>query len=762
MFKQVIIAEQHRIAAVFSEDQIEEIIVAAGTHQVGDVYMGVVENILTSIDAAFVNIGDNERNGFIHISDLGPLKLRRNSTSISDLISPQQRVLVQVMKEPTGNKGPRLTGNISMPGRYAVLLPYGRGVNLSKRIKSESERNRLRALGILVKPSGTGLLLRTEADGVSEDAIIEDMENLQKQWEAIQADAAVTRSPSLLSRDRDFVQKVLRDAYSTDVNRIVADSPEGLKRIKHHLQNWGEGKIPAGLSVDYHRERTSILEYFRVNAAIREALKPRVDLPSGGYIIIEPTEALTVIDVNSGSFTRSQTSRETVLWTNCEAAKEIARQIRLRNIAGMIVVDFIDMDTRKDQMQLLEEFNKALRVDKSRPQIAQLTELGLVEMTRKRMGQSIYELFGQQCTTCLGLGIIARLPGESMVQREVDHHHLNLETQFVAEFSKDESLLAEEDEDSRLNGGMELNLLNHPNYQERGGANSRRGRRRSSRDGEKPTEVRLRRQDSRPENPEYRSESRSARLPERVSERVSEQQFEPKIEPGIAPKFEPKFEPRSEPKEVSINPKVISLPAVNGLSSISSDRRTELVELEITETAPEIKKREFPRPKFEPMETVIVEMTQEEQDIYAHLGISPLVYVDRYQEANLLPIVTLPGVAPVMPVIDYGSDKLSSLKSKAEELAIAPILDFEPESEPELTSSLSLSDSSEKIFEKTPEKISERATEKIIYKTRGEIPDLQAASIVPEPIAEPVKEEASKEEVVIQSPAASRRRRSSS
>ena len=297
-----------------------------------------------------------------------------------------------------------------------VLLPFGRGVNLSRRIRTEAERNRLRALAILVKPAGMGILVRTEADGMPEEQIIEDLDNLQRQWETIQQDVATTRQPTLLDRERDFIQRVLRDLYGTEVNRIVADSSDGLRRIKQHLLNWGDGKIPSGLMLDHHRERTSILEYFRVNAGIREALKPRVDLPSGGYIIIEPTEALTVIDVNSGSFTKSQTSRETVLWTNCEAAVEIARQVRLRNIAGVIVVDFIDMDTRRDQLQLLEHFNKALRSDKSRPQIAQLTELGLVELTRKRQGQSIYELFGRPCASCGGLGHLMHLPGEAAGQ----------------------------------------------------------------------------------------------------------------------------------------------------------------------------------------------------------------------------------------------------------------------------------------------------------------------------------------------------------
>jgi ribonuclease E len=413
MPRQIIIAEQHRIAAVFSEEQIQELIVASGEHQVGDVYVGVVENVLPSIDAAFVNIGNPDRNGFIHVSDLGPLRLKRSSSSITELVTPQQRVLVQVMKEPTGNKGPRLTGELSFPGRYLVLMPFGRGVKLSRRILDDDERNRLKSLAILIKPSQMGLLVRTEAENVPDEAVIEDLEYLKKLWEDIQYQHQVARGPGLLSRDEDFVQRVLRDSYSADVNRIVTDSPAALKRVKQFLQSWNQGQMPSGLLVDAHRDPPAILEFFRVNAAIRQALRPRVDLPSGGYIIIEPTEALTVIDVNSGSFTQSATARETVLWTNCEAATEIARQLRLRNIAGVIIVDFIDMDARQDQQQVLEHFNKALRHDKARPQIAQLSELGLVELTRKRQGQSVYELFGTTCTTCDGLGQLVKLPGSA-------------------------------------------------------------------------------------------------------------------------------------------------------------------------------------------------------------------------------------------------------------------------------------------------------------------------------------------------------------
>ncbi|MFQ3583719.1 MAG: Rne/Rng family ribonuclease [Cyanobacteriota bacterium] len=411
MPRQIVIAEQHRVAAVFAEDQVQELIVASGVHQVGDVYLGVIENVLPSIDAAFVNIGPSERNGFIHVTDLGPLRIKRSHASITELVLPQQKVLVQVMKEPTGNKGPRLTGDLAFPGRYLVLRPYGKGVHLSRRIEDREERNRLKSLAILIKPPQMGLLVRTEAEGVSEEAMIDDLEQLKKLWEDIQQQYQSARGPGLLNRDDDFIQRVLRDVYSEDVNRIVTDSPAGAKRVRGYLQSWNKGQMPAGVFVDAHREPTPILEYFRVNAVIRQALRPRVDLPSGGYIIIEPTEALTVIDVNSGSFTQSATSRETVLWTNCEAATEIARQLKLRNIAGVIVVDFIDMDSRRDQLQVLEHFNKALSSDKARPQVAQLSELGLVELTRKRQGQSLYEIFGHSCPTCEGLGILVRLPG---------------------------------------------------------------------------------------------------------------------------------------------------------------------------------------------------------------------------------------------------------------------------------------------------------------------------------------------------------------
>jgi ribonuclease E len=570
---------------------------------------------------------------------------------------------------------------------------------------------------------------------------------LQRQWEGIQQDVATTRQPTLLDRERDFVQRVLRDLYSTEVNRIVTDTSDGLRRIKQHLLGWADGKIPSGLMLDHHRERTPILEYFRVNAGIREALKPRVDLPSGGYIIIEPTEALTVIDVNSGSFTKSQTSRETVLWTNCEAAVEIARQIRLRNIAGVIVVDFIDMDTRRDQLQLLEHFNKALRSDKSRPQIAQLTELGLVELTRKRQGQSIYELFGRPCSTCGGLGHLMHLPGEAAGQ-PVDATSRTWESKqsnqldFTSEY---------EDGDSELGGGLEPNLVNHPSYQERGNLR-RRGKRAML--------------------------SKDARDSEKVPPVVDvRSRFEPRIEPLIEPRFEPRIE-----REVITDravPTKLSLPSIAANISPSkaiSEPSEELVEVvdatPVTENLPERpSKREIRTKVIEPPEVIVVEMTEEEQDVYSLIGVSPLVLVDREVKdpRNVIVTVALPGQAPKIAnnmgnlrsssesTMESGSD--AGFESNTDSnMALAREDNFtERFAEPEVTElATEVAVSSQTI---SPAKVNGTSNGVILRVNRAQPLDSTDAEENSDLKAD--SSETSKEFVPIQSPEASRRKRSS-
>ncbi|ELS00991.1 ribonuclease, Rne/Rng family [Xenococcus sp. PCC 7305] len=663
MPKQIIIAEQHHIAAVFWEEQIQELVVATGTQQVSDIFLGLVENVIPGIDAAFVNIGDAERNGFIHVTDLGPLRLKKNAATITELLAPDQKALVQVMKEPTGNKGPRLTGNITLPGRYLVLMPHGKGVKLSRRVRDENERSRLRALAILVKPAGMGLLVRTEAEGKAEEAIMEDLELLQKQWESIQEQAAYSAPPALLNRDDDFIQRVLRDMYSADVNTIVTDSQAGMKRVKQHLSNWSGGRSPQGVFVDYHREPQPILEYFRVNAAIREALKPRVELPSGGYIIIEPTEALTVIDVNSGSFTRSATARETVLWTNREAATEIARQLRLRNIGGVIVVDFIDMDTNPDRLKLLEHFNNALRGDKARPQIAQLSELGLVELTRKRQGKNVYELFGQTCPTCGGLGNLVHLPGKSQGESLENPTIVPaaIASPAVTErFERERRIINTPAETDYERNPYQLDLANHPNYQEQGGAapNSRRRRRRRN-------EISLKEDVNETEVTVIPSRDRD---PERTSDRFPEE-------------------------------RKTRIPS-------RAARREEV-----------------------PQEKVVVEMTEFEQEIYALMGVSPLVRLDKEFKSpkSVLVYVTKPGetleletetetaAETVEPEVSESKEPI--IKPSAKIITQSSILDTleaiteEPDIEPETIIETTVTDSVSETVEPTKETAEENQEE---------------------------------------------------
>ena len=483
MSQQIIIAEQARIAALIKDDRIEELIVSKGQYQIEDIFLGTVENVLPGIDAAFIDIGESKKNGFIHVTDLGPLRLKKGSAGITELLEPKQKVLVQVMKEPTGSKGPRLTGNISLPGKYIILQPFGQGVNISRKINTETERCRLRALGVLIKPPGTGLLFRTESEDISEELLIEDLENLIQKWENILQLNEISNPPMLIGRDEDFSLKILRDYVNSSTTKVTIDNKQSIERAKNYLVNNESNFI-----IDFHNnsKEDHILEKYKINQAIQKALQPRVDLPSGGYIIIEPTEALTVIDVNSGSFTRSANSRQTVLWTNCEAAIEISRQMKLRNIGGVLIIDFIDMDSRRDQFQLLEHFTTAIKDDSAKPQIAQLTELGLVELTRKRQGQNIYELFGKTCTCCEGLGHLQNLPNlqkislensKSLKKSKKSVHENNIENNQTlvheiknkaAEKESSHALIASEEKNSLKKKELndDINAVNHSNEQE--------------------------------------------------------------------------------------------------------------------------------------------------------------------------------------------------------------------------------------------------------------------------------------------------------
>ena len=392
--KRIIIAERDNIAAVLENGKVTDFFIHRGEVLLGDVYLATVDNILPSIDAAFVNVG-TDRMGFLHAQDV------MGKGTLKEKLTPKQKLIVQVVKEPTGHKGPRVTTEISLPGRFLVLMPYEPGVSVSKKIENSKERARLKAIMNLIKPVGVGVIIRTEAEGQSEADIQEDLEILLEKWNNIITSAETLNPPNLVYRDQDLLYRVIREACTEDVKEIVVDTAFALSRVQNILQNWHMNK---NVDVTLYKGTEPLLVAYDIHKEIKAALNIKVNMPSGGYLFIQQTEALTVIDVNSGKFTSSSTQDETILKTNIEAVHEIARQLRLRNIGGMVIVDFIDMMSRADKLAMMEELEIALEPDKAKPQVGQLSDLGLVELTRHRQGQSLSEIFTKKCPHCQGTG----------------------------------------------------------------------------------------------------------------------------------------------------------------------------------------------------------------------------------------------------------------------------------------------------------------------------------------------------------------------
>ncbi len=394
--KKIVIAERDNIAALIENKKVSEFFIHRGDVLLGDVYLGKVENVLPSIDAAFVNVG-SDKMGFLHAEDAV------KKGALQDKLFPKQNLILQVVKEPVGHKGPRLTSEISLPGRFLVLMPTEPGVSVSKKITGIKERARLKSIVNLLKPVGVGVIIRTEAEGQSEADIQEDLEILLEKWNNIITASETLEAPSLLYRDQDLLYRVIREACTEDVQEIIVDTAFALNRVQTLLQNWHLGK---NIKTTLYKGSEPLLVGMGINKEIKAALQMKVNLPSGGYLFIQTTEALTVVDVNSGKFTNSATQDETILKTNLEAVQEIARQLRLRNIGGMIIIDFIDMNTRVDKLAVMEAFELALEPDKAKPQIGQLSDLGLVELTRHRQGQALAEIFAKRCPHCQGNGYI--------------------------------------------------------------------------------------------------------------------------------------------------------------------------------------------------------------------------------------------------------------------------------------------------------------------------------------------------------------------
>lgn len=394
---------------------------------VGNIYKGRVVRVLPGMQAAFVDIG-LEKAAFLYVADvfdgldeyeslLDDAKKDDHSVDdhdgvqpdykelhpIEDLLQEGQELLVQVSKEPIGTKGARITAHISLPGRHLVYMPTVEHIGISRRIEEEEERERLREIVGRKKQPGSGYIVRTASEGKSEDEIISDIEYLTKIWDEVVRKKEEATAPSLIHADLDVVPKVVRDIVTDEVRRIVVDSKPDHDRIVQFITTFMP-KLKS--SVELYDDEEPIFDHYGLEVEISRALGRKVWLKSGGYIIIEQTEALTAIDVNTGRFVGKHNLEDTILKTNLEAVKELAYQLRLRNIGGIIIIDFIDMEKEVNREKVYAALEEALKGDKSKTNILKISELGLVEMTRKRVRESIGRMMCEPCPYCEGRGYV--------------------------------------------------------------------------------------------------------------------------------------------------------------------------------------------------------------------------------------------------------------------------------------------------------------------------------------------------------------------
>lgn len=434
-------------AAVTEDGELVEFFVERPVQQrvVGNIYKGKVENVLPGMQAAFVDIG-LDRNSFLYVDDAIPGRAEVEGESIGqapapgaktltikDVVRPGQEIIVQVAKEPIGTKGARVTRHITLPGRYLVLMPHVDYIGVSRRISDEKERDRLKQLAAKVKPEGAGLIVRTVAEGAQEEELAKDAAFLAKLWERIAVRAKTASAPSQLHRDLGLVHRVVRDWFDDTVDQFTIDHKEEYQRALEVLDLHAP-HLKDRLKL-YTRTDQSLFDFMGMEMEIDKALKRRVWLKSGGYLVIDQTEALTAIDVNTGKFVGTTNLADTVFKTNLEAAKEIARQLRLRDIGGIIIIDFIDMEIHDHRQKVLKMLEEELRRDRTRANVLGLTQLGLVEMTRKKSRQNLDEAMMRSCQYCDGRGKV--LSEETMARR------VRAEIRRILKASSSEALLME-------------------------------------------------------------------------------------------------------------------------------------------------------------------------------------------------------------------------------------------------------------------------------------------------------------------------------
>jgi ribonuclease E len=389
--------------AVLEEGAIVEHYVARRDDRslVGSVYLGRVQNVLPGMEASFVDIGE-ARNGVLYADEVGIADDTDEVPRIETVLKPGQAILVQVSKDPMGSKGARLTAAVSIAGRHLVLVSRGRSVGVSRRLP-DAERNRLRDIAMRIRPDGHGVIVRTAAESASEPELERDLARVLATWEEIEHRTAESKAPALIYQEPELEVRVVRDLFNRDVIRCVVEDKDLESKLRSYIQTTTPD-LDARLEL--YSGELPIFEEFRVSEQIRKSLDRKVWLPSGGHIVMDRTEAMTVVDVNTGKFVGKSNLEETVFRTNKEAAVEIGRQLRLRDIGGIIVIDFIDMENLSNRDELVKLFRDELLRDRTRTQVFDISPLGLVQMTRKNVSAGILEAFSVRCPTCEGRGLL--------------------------------------------------------------------------------------------------------------------------------------------------------------------------------------------------------------------------------------------------------------------------------------------------------------------------------------------------------------------
>ncbi|MDP9018631.1 MAG: Rne/Rng family ribonuclease [Candidatus Eremiobacteraeota bacterium] len=415
--------------AILEDGSLSEIYIEREEKVIGSIYKGKVQNVLPGMGASFVDIGLG-RNAFLYVDDINKTPLNigdveitsgRSGWTISEKVNRGDDVLVQIVKEPRGLKGARISTNISLPGRYLILMPTGKYSGVSRKIDSADERNRLKAVMKRIRPEGMATVVRTAAGGVSEAELIADLGVLIRMWHGILETFKRAASPSLLHKDMNLVFKAARDFITADVDRVLIDDPEEYRKVREFLMLLGPQYLDR---VEHYNSGRNLFKDYKVDEELQKLMRPKINLPSGGSIVIETTEALTVIDVNSGKFTGGKNLEDTIVKTNIEAAAEIARQVRLRDIGGIIVCDFIDMNTEGARNKVVSMLESVLRKDRTRATIQSFSALGLLEFTRKRVGKDLGAQLRGSCPTCNGLGSVLS-PQSTAIEtfRKIRQHH---------------------------------------------------------------------------------------------------------------------------------------------------------------------------------------------------------------------------------------------------------------------------------------------------------------------------------------------------